>query len=105
MNASLSLPGVDASGSAKYVADVLGNIKVVHVKRFSQRRNREGTCITTRNISEGRYDDTGDFDWDGRETVPAWMYSPPGDCQGSFQGVGVVWKDYEGRVGQEVVKQ
>jgi hypothetical protein len=89
------------------VTDYVMAIKVYDLT-YSRRRNRDGDCIVFGSLRMGTYDRNWDFHWGrtGLEHSPDWFFDTHyTSCTGAwFRGVGMEWRDFEGRSGTEVVR-
>lgn len=87
--------------------DFVRSIRVFDVQ-YSQRRNRDGDCITSDRARLGSYGDQGEYAWRRTTTAavpPASEFAPPAGCANySYRGVFVDWRDYQGTYGSEEVR-
>lgn len=95
---------IDISGDA---FDFVRSIRVFHIQ-FSQRRNRDGDCITSDSTRLGSYGVQGDYHWTRSSVAqvpPASDLPNTGHCNGvSYRSVFVDWRDHEGNYGFEEVR-
>lgn len=88
--------------------ELLNQIKVYHVQRYSKRRNRDDNCIENINIQLGSYDATGAFGWRRISEYQTPEWATPGvsrsGCHGNFRGVGLRWTDEKGVQDTHVVR-
>ena len=94
---------IDISGTA---FDFLRSIRVFHIQ-FSQRRNRDGDCITSDATRLGSYGIQGDYHWTQSsvaEVPPASALPNTGLCHWmNYRSVFVDWRDHQGNYGFEEV--
>ena len=95
---------IDISGDA---FDFVRSIRVFHIQ-FSQRRNRDGDCITSDSTRLGSYGVQGDYHWTRSSVAqvpPASDLPNTGHCNWvSYRSVFVDWRDHEGNYGFEEVR-
>ena len=95
---------VDISGDE---FDFVRSIRVYHIQ-FSQRRNRDGDCITSDSTRLGSYGVQGDYHWTRSSVAqvpPASDLPNTGHCNSvSYRSVFVDWRDHEGNYGFEEVR-
>jgi hypothetical protein len=89
------------------VTDYVMAIRVYDLT-YSRRRNRDGDCFVLGRLRIGTYDQNWDFRW-GRAAVglsPDWFFDTDyTTCTGAwFRGVGMEWRDHEGKKGTEMVR-
>ena len=87
--------------------DFVRSIRVFHIQ-FSQRRNRDGDCITSDSTRLGSYGVQGDYHWTRSSVAqvpPASDLPNTGQCNWvSYRSVFVDWRDHEGNYGFEEVR-
>lgn len=87
--------------------DFVRSIRVFDVQ-YSQRRNRDGDCITSDRARLGSYGEQGEYAWARTTTAavpPASEFEPPSGCGSySYRSVFVDWRDYQGTYGSEEVR-
>ena len=95
---------VDISGNA---FDFVRSIRVYHIQ-FSQRRNRDGNCISSDATRLGSYGVQGDYRWlrsSVAQVPPASALPRPLHCASvSYRAVFVDWRDHTGNYGFEEVR-
>ena len=95
---------IDISGDA---FDFVRSIRVFHIQ-FSQRRNRDGDCITSDSTRLGSYGVQRDYHWTRSSVArvpPASDLPNTGHCNWvSYRSVFVDWRDHEGNYGFEEVR-
>ena len=96
---------IDLSGHA---FDFVRSIRVWDVRTYSFRpQGRDGDCKERYEMNLGTYDSEGQFRWQRSKpaAAPAWLI-PSRECANSsfLRGVGVEWRDYQGRHGHELVR-
>ena len=95
---------IDISGDA---FDFVRSIRVFHIQ-FSQRKNRDGDCITSDSTRLGSYGVQGDYRWTRSSVAqvpPASELPNTGHCNWvSYRSVFVDWRDHEGNYGFEEVR-
>ncbi|WP_236019479.1 hypothetical protein [Fuscibacter oryzae] len=87
--------------------DFVRSIHVFQIE-YARRRGKDGDCMTSSNIREGKYGEQGDFSWahsSPARVPPASAFGPGTNCSTyAFRSVFVDWKDYEGTYGFEEVR-
>lgn len=103
---SRSLPVVTLAYDSA-IESYLSGIKVYDLT-YRRHRNHDGDCNVTVRFTIGSYDPSGAFNWRRAavQNVPAWVFDTSySQCsEALFRGVGLEWRDYEGRKGTEVVR-
>ena len=89
------------------VTDYVMAIKVYDLA-YSRRRNRDGDCIVFGRLRMGTYDRNWEFHW-GRAALgmsPDWFFDTHyTTCTSAwFRGIGMEWRDHEGKQGTELVR-
>jgi hypothetical protein len=87
--------------------DFVRSIRVWHVKNYSHvEEGNGGDCAENSNIELGTYSTQGAYSWQAvsPQSVPAWTGLSTTCGSSSYRGVGIEWRDYEGRHGFEVVR-
>lgn len=91
----------------KDVTDYVIAIKVYDLT-YRRHSNRDGDCNITSAFRMGTYDRDWNFHWDRADIgrSPNWLYDTHYSVcsEAWFRGVGMEWKDHEGRLGTEVVR-
>lgn len=84
----------------------LSSIKVYDLT-YRRHRNHDGDCNVSVRFSIGSYDPSSTFNWRRAavQNVPVWVFDTSySQCsEAGFRGVGLEWRDYQGKRGTEVV--
>ncbi len=95
---------IDISGDA---FDFVRSIRVFHIQ-LSQRKNRDGDCISSDSTRLGSYGIQGDYHWTRSSVAqipPASDLPNTGHCRSvNYRSVFVDWRDHEGNYGFEEVR-
>lgn len=89
------------------VTDYVMAIKVYDLT-YHRHRNRDGDCLEWGRLRLGSYDEDWDFSWRRapHSASPDWLFSTTHtSCSSArFRGIGMEWRDHEGKQGTEVVR-
>lgn len=75
---------------------------------YRRHRNRDGDCIVSSSLRMGTYDRSWDYHWGqvALNNSPDWFFDTHyTNCSSVwFRGVGMEWREHDGKIGTEVVK-
>jgi hypothetical protein len=103
-----SMPAQIWKAFGEDVTDYVMAIKVYDLSYYRHYSHTDDICSESGSLKVGTYDKDWNFHWRrvSHRASPAWLFNTRYQtCTNArFRGVGMEWRDYEGKIGKEVVR-